>query len=151
MHGIFPRYKGKFEALLSTHYAAAVDPARPRAHAHAVRARALRRSEAAQVRGGAGRGEADPALTGVQAIVEAEMADGSKLAVRCEHPRGSPENPLTRAQIEDKFRTYAKGGCLPRRSTEVIARSAAGGPQVGSPTDGTPAAASAREERASAA
>ena len=24
MHGIFPRYKGKFEALLSTHYVAAV-------------------------------------------------------------------------------------------------------------------------------
>ena len=50
----------------------------------------------------------DPALTGVQAVVEIEMADGTKLAARCEHPRGSFENPLSRAQIEGKFRTYAK-------------------------------------------
>jgi 2-methylcitrate dehydratase PrpD len=38
-----------------------------------------------------------------------ELKDGSKLSARCEHPRGSHENPLSRAQIESKFRTYAKG------------------------------------------
>jgi 2-methylcitrate dehydratase PrpD len=31
------------------------------------------------------------------------------LTARCEHPRGSFENPLSRAQIESKFRTYAEG------------------------------------------
>jgi 2-methylcitrate dehydratase PrpD len=29
--------------------------------------------------------------------------------MRCEHPLGSPENPLSRAQIEQKFRSYATG------------------------------------------
>ena len=50
----------------------------------------------------------DPALTGVQAVVEIDI-DGSTLTARCEHPRGSAENPLSRAQIEGKFRTYADG------------------------------------------
>jgi 2-methylcitrate dehydratase PrpD len=31
------------------------------------------------------------------------------LMARCDHPRGSAENPLSRAQIEGKFRTYADG------------------------------------------
>jgi 2-methylcitrate dehydratase PrpD len=50
----------------------------------------------------------DAALTGVQAVVDIEI-DGSTLTARCEHPRGSAENPLSRAQIEGKFRTYADG------------------------------------------
>jgi 2-methylcitrate dehydratase PrpD len=41
-------------------------------------------------------------------VAEIEM-DGATLKARCEHPRGSPENPLSRAQIEGKFRTYAEG------------------------------------------
>jgi 2-methylcitrate dehydratase PrpD len=39
----------------------------------------------------------------------------------CEHPRGAFENPLNRAQIEDKFRTYAKGVLSDAHATEVIA------------------------------
>ena len=50
----------------------------------------------------------DAALTGVQAVVDIEI-DGKTLTARCEHPRGSAENPLSRAQIEGKFRTYADG------------------------------------------
>jgi len=107
MHGIFPRYKGKFDALLSTHYAATVilhdreltlvqfEPARyddPK----------LRKFAAEQVEV-----KADPSLSGVQAVVEAQTTDGRTLSMRCDHPRGSAENPLTRAQIESKFRTYA--------------------------------------------
>ena len=61
----------------------------------------------------------DPKLSGVQAAVEAEMADGSTIAVRCDHPRGSAENPLTRAQIEAKFRTYAKGR-LPAANVDAV-------------------------------
>jgi 2-methylcitrate dehydratase PrpD len=120
MHGIFPRYKAKFEALLSTHYAAAAilhdrelslaqfEPARyddPQ----------LRRFAAERVEV-----KADPELTGVQALVEADMADGSTIAVRCDHPRGSPENPLTRAQIEDKFRTYARARLSDAHVEQVI-------------------------------
>ena len=108
LHGGFARYKAKFDAMLSTHYAAAVilhdrelslaqfEPARyddPK----------LRRFAAEQVEV-----KPDPRLTGVQALVEAETVDGSTIVVRCDHPRGSAENPLTRAQVENKFRTYAK-------------------------------------------
>jgi 2-methylcitrate dehydratase PrpD len=63
----------------------------------------------------------DPALTGAQAVVAIEMADGTTLEARCEHPRGSFENPLSRAQIEGKFRTYAGSRIPPARGDEVIA------------------------------
>jgi 2-methylcitrate dehydratase PrpD len=121
MHGIFPRYQGKFEALLSTHYAAAAslhdraltldqfEPARyndPK----------LARFAAEQVEM-----KVDPALSGVQCVVEAETADGRTLSVRCDHPRGAPENPLTRAQVEEKFRTYAKA-LLPGAGIEEAIR-----------------------------
>jgi 2-methylcitrate dehydratase PrpD len=120
LHGGFARYKSKFDALLSTHYAAAVilhdrqlslaqfEPARyddPK----------LRRFAAEQVEV-----RPDPALSGVQALVEAKTVDGSIIAVRCDHPRGSAENPLARAQIEDKFRTYAKTRLSDSHVEEVI-------------------------------
>ena len=109
LHGKLARYKAKFDALISAHYTAAVilhdrkltlaqfEPARyddPK----------LRRSAAEQVDV-----QPDPALSGVQAAVEIEMADGKTLTARCEHPRGSAENPLSRQQIESKLRTYADG------------------------------------------
>ncbi len=108
LHGIFPRYKAKFEALLSTHYAAAaILHDRELSLAQFEPARyddpELRKFAAGQVEV-----RADPALTGVQAAVEAVTADGRTFAVRCDHPRGAAENPLTRAQIEEKFRTYAR-------------------------------------------
>jgi 2-methylcitrate dehydratase PrpD len=59
-------------------------------------------------------------LTGVQAIVEAETNAGRVIRVRCDTPRGSPENPLTRAQIEAKFRAYAKGRLRDASVEEVI-------------------------------
>src|SRR6185437_2548915 len=103
MHGKLAHYKGKFEALISAHYAAAVilhdrkltltefEPARyddPK----------LRRAAAEQVDV-----QADPALKGVQAVAEIEMMDGKVLTARCEHPSGSAENPLSWAQIEGKL------------------------------------------------
>ena len=120
MHGIFPRYQGKFDALLSTHYAAAAilhdraltleqfEPARyndPKLKAFAA--------ENVEVVG-------DPALKEVQAVIEAELADGRTISVRCDTPRGAPENRLTRAQIEAKFRTYAKRRIPAARIDEVI-------------------------------
>ena len=109
LHAGLAHYKAKFDALISAHYTAAVilhdqmltlaqfEPARyddPK----------LRRAAAEQVDI-----RLDSALTGVQATVDIEMMDGSTLSMRCDHPRGSYENPLSRAQIEGKFRTYAKG------------------------------------------
>ena len=121
LHGIFPRYKAKFEALLSTHYAvAAILHDRELSLAQFEPARyddpQLRRfaSEHVEV-------TADPSLNGVEAVVEVEQSDGNRLVMRCDHPRGSAENPLTRAQIETKFRLYAKGRISDARVDEVIA------------------------------
>ena len=120
LHGGLARYKGKFDALISAHYTAAVilhdqeltlaqfEPARyddPKLRSAAA--------EQVEIR-------PDPALTGVQATVEIEAADGSKLSARCEHPRGSAENPLSRAQIEKKFRTYAPARLGPADIETVI-------------------------------
>src|SRR5687768_8000930 len=121
MHGIFPRYQGKFDALLSTHYAAAIilhdreltlaqfEP--ERYNDPAVKSFAAEKVEVVE----------DRSLQGVQTVVEARTADGRTLTVRCDTPRGSPENPLTRAQIEAKFRTYAKSRMPSARIDEVIA------------------------------
>lgn len=121
MHGMFPRYQGKFEALLSTHYCAAVilhdreltlaqfEPARyndPK----------LARFAAEQVET-----KLDAALTGVQSVVEAELADGRTVSVRCDHSKGSPENPLSRAEIEEKFRAYGKEVLPDGRIDDAIA------------------------------
>jgi 2-methylcitrate dehydratase PrpD len=119
LHGIFSNYRGKFEALLSAHYVAAAivhdreltlaqfEPARyddPKLRALARRI---------EVR-------ADLALNGVQAAVDVETTDGNTFSERCEHPRGAPENRLSRAQIERKFRTYAGPRLAQARIEEVI-------------------------------
>ena len=125
MHAIFPRYQGKFEAMLSSHYAAAavlhdgaltLDQFEPARYADPL----LARFAAEQVEC-----VCDTALTGVTASVEAELADGKKVSARCEQPLGSPENPLSRRQIEDKFRTYARGRLLEANIEKVIQHVAA--------------------------
>ncbi|MGH8621664.1 MAG: MmgE/PrpD family protein, partial [Burkholderiales bacterium] len=120
MHGTFPRYQGKFEALLSTHYCAAVI-LRDRALALA-QFEPARYNDPKLVRFAAEQVETkvDTSLTGVQSIVEAELADGRTVSVRCDHPRGSPENPLTRAEIVEKFRAYGKGVLPSARIEEAI-------------------------------
>jgi len=109
MHGGFDAYNGKFEALLSVHYTTAVilrDRALTLAQFEPDRYDdpVLRRFAAKQVdvRG-------DESIGGSQAKVDIEMADGANLSSRCEHPLGSFENPLSRDQIAQKFRTYARG------------------------------------------
>src|SRR5688500_5156521 len=121
MHGIFPRYKGKFEALLSTHYAVAVilhdreltlsqfEPARY--NDAKLKSFAAEKVEVRE----------DASLSGIQTIVEAETTEGRTIKVRCDTPRGSPENRLTRTQIEAKFRTYARGRLPETRIEEIIA------------------------------
>ncbi len=117
LHGIFPRYQGKFEALLSIHYGAAAI-----LHDRALTLAQFepeRYNDPKLARFAAERVEvsADAALTGVQAVVEAQAVDGSTFTVRCDHPRGSPENPLSRTEIEEKFRTYARAR-LPAANVE---------------------------------
>jgi len=119
MHGGFDTYKAKFEALLSAHYTAAVilydraltqaqfEPGRyddPKLRAFAARQVEVR---------------AEPSVGGSQAMVEIELADGAKLSARCEHPLGSFDNPLSRRQIEQKFRTYAEG-VLPEQQIVAV-------------------------------
>jgi 2-methylcitrate dehydratase PrpD len=120
MHGRLPRYKAKFEALISAHYTAAVilhdrvltlaqfEPARyddPK----------LRRAAAEQVEL-----RPDPALKGTEAVVEAELSDGSTMSARSDHPRGSPERPLSWTEIEQKFRIYAPARLSMSRIDAVI-------------------------------
>jgi 2-methylcitrate dehydratase PrpD len=119
LHGIFAKYKAKFEALLSAHYvAAAILHDREMTLAQFEPARyddpKLRRfAEQVEVR-------ADPSLSGVQATVEIETSAGKTVSARCTHPLGSPEYRLSRAQIEAKFRTYG-GERLDDRIEDVIA------------------------------
>jgi 2-methylcitrate dehydratase PrpD len=61
----------------------------------------------------------DAALVAEQAIVEAELDDGSRLSAHCKASKGTPENPLTRPEIEDKLRRAARD-CLAPAAVERI-------------------------------
>jgi 2-methylcitrate dehydratase PrpD len=120
MHGMFRHYKAKFESLLSVHYVAAAilqdqeltlyqfEPVRY--DDPLLRAFAADRVEVV----------ADPALSGIEATVELETTDGRVLNAHCVIPKGAPENPLTKTEIEQKFRRYAKGVISPEAAEEVI-------------------------------
>jgi 2-methylcitrate dehydratase PrpD len=121
MHGTLPRYKGKFEALISGHYAAAVilhdrsltlaefEPARyddPKLRQFAEHQVVMR---------------ADPSLSIMQTVVDVEMANGKVHTVRSDHPKGSFQNPLSRKEVEEKFRVYAKSRLPASDIEDVIA------------------------------
>ncbi len=63
---------------------------------------------------------ADPALSGVQAIVDLEMNSGVTLSARCDEPKGTPENRMGRAEIEAKFRKGAHGRISDAQVKSVI-------------------------------
>src|SRR5947207_12205836 len=119
LHGKLARYKGKFDALISGHYTAAVilhdqrltlDQFEPARYDDA----AMRRAAAEQIEI-----RADAALGGVEAVVEMET-EGSTLKAHCVDPRGSPANPLSRGDIEGKLRTYADGVLAPSAIAAII-------------------------------
>jgi 2-methylcitrate dehydratase PrpD len=120
MHGGFNTYKAKFEALLSAHYTAAVilyDRALTLAQFEPAR------YDDPKLRGFAAEKVetyADAGLTGSQAKVDVAMDDGATFSATCEHPLGAPENPLSRAQIEQKFRSYAAGVLPETQIADVI-------------------------------
>src|SRR5215468_5100338 len=119
LHGNFAKYQGKFEALLSAHYvAAAILHDRELTLAQFEPERYddpnLRRfAERVEVR-------AEPDLRGVTARVDVETISGASISARCDQPLGAPENRLSRAQIEAKFRTYAPGRLSPSHIDDVI-------------------------------
>ncbi len=120
MHGGYATWKAKFEALLSAHYVAAVflrdrEVTLAQFEPACYDDPALRRFAAEKVTVAE-----DGALGGGQAVAEVETTDGRTLTARCTHPLGAPENPLSRAQIEDKFRTYAKGVLAEDRIAKII-------------------------------
>jgi 2-methylcitrate dehydratase PrpD len=119
LHGNFSRYKAKFEALLSAHYVAtAILHDRELTLAQFEPARydnpKLRRfAERVEVR-------AEPNLRGVAALVDVETIGGESFSARCDQPLGAPENKLSRAQIEAKFRTYAPARLSQPQIDDVI-------------------------------
>jgi 2-methylcitrate dehydratase PrpD len=120
LHGHLAHYQGSFDALISAHYVAAAilhDRALTLTQFEPQRFDdpTLRKASADLVEV-----VADPSLNGVEATVELEMADGSKLKEHCLYPRGAFENPLSRADIERKFRTYATDVLGDKTTGEVI-------------------------------
>jgi 2-methylcitrate dehydratase PrpD len=85
----------------------------------------------------------DASVAGSQAKVEVIMNDGARYAARCDHPLGSFENPLSRAQIEQKFRTYAAGVLAESHIENVIEAVARLETRFGAKTDGPDARAAA--------
>lgn len=61
----------------------------------------------------------DASLSAEQAIVEAQLKDGSVVRAHCKASKGTPENPLTRAEIEEKFRKAA-GDRLARSNIATV-------------------------------
>src|SRR5215475_5385660 len=108
LHGKLSKYKAKFDALISAHYTAAViiedhaltlEQFTPSRYDDPV----LRHAAASLIDL-----QPDEGLSDVQTVVEFELNDGTKIIKRCNSPRGSSDNRLTRAQIESKMRTYAQ-------------------------------------------
>jgi 2-methylcitrate dehydratase PrpD len=121
LHGKLSKYKAKFDALISAHYTAAVilqdhmltlEQFTPERYDDSL----LRRAAAELIDI-----QPDENLKDVQSVVEFELLDGTKISKRCEFPRGSAENPLTRAQIEGKLRTYGKDRLSPQAIDRVVA------------------------------
>ena len=108
MHGKLQGYKSKFDAMISAHYVAAAI-----LQDHAL---TLDQFEAARCDDPVLRAAAvdlidiqpDETLKDSQVTVALALKDGTHIEKRCDIPRGSPENPLSRRQIEDKLRTYGK-------------------------------------------
>lgn len=121
MHGGFASYRAKFEALLSAHYVAAaflrdraltLDRFEPACYDDpALRRFAAERVDVVR----------DPGLEGGQASAEIETAAGARYAARSDHALGTPENPLSPAQIRQKFRIYAEPALGVARTDRTIA------------------------------
>lgn len=120
LHGNFAAYNGKFEAMLSSHYVVAailhdrdltLDQFAPeRYNAPPLRDFIARRISVA----------IDGKLKGPQAKVDIRLRDGRTCSTSCTYPLGAPENPMSSAQVERKFRHYAGPHLRPKQIDEVV-------------------------------
>jgi 2-methylcitrate dehydratase PrpD len=65
------------------------------------------------------RATVDPALGEDEVHVTVRLANGEAHSIHVEHATGSPENPMTDAQLEAKFRALA-GEVLPTDRVEAL-------------------------------
>jgi len=95
-------FSGKWEASASIHYTAAVA-----LHDRTLWMEQFERYDDPRLRQFAAERVdllGDPTLSAEQARVDAHMQDGTVLSTTCMASKGTPENPLTRVEIEEKFR-----------------------------------------------
>ena len=64
--------------------------------------------------------EPDPALKGTAAAVEVRMKNGALHADRRECAKGDPDDPLTRAEIQEKLRIAAEGQLPPAHVDRIV-------------------------------
>lgn len=55
-----------------------------------------------------------------RSIVEVETANGARYMRDVTHPKGSPENPLTRTELTQKFTALTRETVSPRRRDEIL-------------------------------
>ena len=120
MHGRFSKYKGKFEALLSAHNTSSVilrdkklslSQFKPECYNNVV----LKNFASNKVIV-----SHDKNLAGQQCVVLVHFKDGSALSSHANHQLGSPENPVSMSEVEDKFRTYGKEKLSKRRINKIV-------------------------------
>jgi len=119
MHGTLP-WSDKFKALLSAPYVAGIilhdrrcwlEQFEPARYQDPAVDRFTR--ERVQVR-------ADASLQGTAAVVEVQMRDGRVVEDRRTCAKGDPDDPLTRAEIQDKLRTAARGSLRPEQVARIV-------------------------------
>jgi 2-methylcitrate dehydratase PrpD len=107
MHGNFARYNGKFEAMLSAHYAAAAVLSDRELTLHQFDQERYEHPDLVRFAAENVKVTLDTTLQGPASIVQVRMNNGETLQTRCDHTLGSPENPLSTEQVRAKFRYYA--------------------------------------------
>jgi 2-methylcitrate dehydratase PrpD len=108
MHGGYASYAGKFQAMLSAHYAAAAVLHDRDLSLHQFEPERYEAPDLVHFAAEKVKVALDTALSGPEATVDVVLSNGRTITARCVHTRGSPENPLTTAQVEAKFRRYAE-------------------------------------------
>jgi 2-methylcitrate dehydratase PrpD len=107
MHGGYAIYAGKFQAMLSAHYAAAAVLHDRDLSLHQFEPERYEAPDLVHFAAEKVRVALDTTLSGPEATVDVVFSNGRTITAHCVHTRGSPENPLTTAQVEAKFRRYA--------------------------------------------
>lgn len=65
--------------------------------------------------------EADPSLSGRNAVVTLQLKDGRSYTERVDHPNGTPERPMSDEDISTKFRALSDGVLPLDQSEELMA------------------------------